>query len=521
MPLNLQSVALLSRRIRANLSQGKTGASLLAPTASSGIVRKLSNVTKLAGQATQQGGILQQVWDRAKSFVGWAGGLVKGIAFSATAIWGWAIGRFEQLKAFNWNASDKALQQMIEGQNVQLAAIWGSVVGQGLGWLAGIVVGGGIAYLCPVIGGAAFAKMVMSKTTQEAFEEVVPTLVNAIGQTVGAMVNRQFINGYINYRRLLKRAPAPLLEAIFGKDGAEFIKYVWGAEGGPDMSFNTQMDEFVESINNKALQAFVENLFDEAWDSFTEAGFIVAQEIDNAYQQHKLYGIKEDGTPRSVTLEPDTQGEEKLIFTAVPQQRLYPVVQQTLNLHRLLYNRDVGEIVGQPETEWARARPQLRQLTILFRDKPRPPWKHADGRRCRTATYTIPDVKPGLTWREIKNAADSFMWGKYRATANLNNQRQMAVYGATEAEAKAKLRELLRLSTAEVLTLSVTQEEDRPIQLKKEAIKMYPSFATLLARRNSIDATGRVTIDNRILDERVHRFALWTDKEPKNMPILQ
>jgi hypothetical protein len=521
MPLNLQSVALLSRRIRANLSQGKTGASLLAPTSSGGIIRKLKNITDLAGQTTQQGGILQRVWDKAKAFVGWAGGLVKGIAFSATAIWGWAIGRFEQLKAFNWNASDKALQQMIEGQNVQLAAIWGSVVGQGLGWLAGIVVGGGIAYLCPVIGGAAFAKMVMSRTTQEAFEEVVPTLIGAIGQTVGAMANRQLINGYINYRRLLKRAPAPLLEAIFGKDGMEFIKYVWGAEGGPDMSFNTQMDEFVESIDNKALQAFVENLFDEAWDSFTEAGFIVAQEIDNAYQQHKLYGIREDGTPRSITLEPDSQGEEKLTFTAVPQQRLYPVVQQTLNMHRLLHNRDIGEIVGQPLQEAIRARPQLRQLTIVFRDRPRPPWRHADGRRCREACYAIPDAKIGLTWREIKNVADAYMWGKYRATANLNNSRQMAVYGATEAEAKAKLRELLRLSTAEILTLSVTEEDDRPVKMKKEPTKMYPAFATLLYRRNSTDGNGRVMIDNRFLDEQVHRFALWTNDEPKNMPPLQ
>ena len=157
----------------------------------------------------------------------------------------------------------------------------------------------------------------------------------------------------------------------------------------------------------------------------------------------------------------------------VPQKLAVPFIQATLNTQRLLYNRDVGEIIGQPHSEWIKARPQLRQLTIVFRSRERPPWRHTNGKRCREASYTIPDVRKGLTWEEIKRAASPFTWGKFRATANLDNQRQMAVYGTSEAEAKKKLLQLAQLSDAKIMTISLAEEELRPAKMKKGNM---PSF---------------------------------------------
>jgi len=136
-------------------------------------------------------------------------------------------------------------------------------------------------------------------------------------------------------------------------------------------------------------------------------------------------------------------------------------------------------------------------------------------------TYSIPDAKLGLTWREIKQAANSFTWGRYRATANLNNQRQMAVYGASPAAARSKLKELLRLSTAEILTLSISEEEERDPRLRKEPTQMYPAFATLFMRRSSVDGQGRVLIDGRDLDETLIRIPLYPKDEPANLPPLR
>jgi len=180
----------------------------------------------------------------------------------------------------------------------------------------------------------------------------------------------------------------------------------------------------------------------------------------------------------------------------------------------------MGIVVGQPAASMGRANFQARQLIILFRSRPQPPWRELTGKRCREASVQIPDLKIAVSWEEIKAAASSFTWGKFRATANMDNRRQMAVYGNTAQEAENKLRRLAVLSTSQILTLSVSEEGERPTKLRKEPTIMYPAYATLINRRNTIDGEGRTSIDNQTYDEKTIRFPLWVTKEPKTLPPL-
>lgn len=518
MSLDIPVGVLLSRKIRTNAAGGKTGKTLLdAITTIDVTPRKITSLTKLKG--SDDGGIIQKVWNTAAAFAGFIGGLVKAVTFSATKIWGWVVSGINRLKAFNWNATDDELKALCDNQNVALAGLWGGVLGQGVGWVAGIGIGYGISFLCPVIGGAALARLIATKTGKEAIEEILPSLQNALTQTANALATQGLISVYTNYRRYLKNAPDAFLNTVFGADAANFIKNVWGKKGGPDMSFNHQMDEAIDNIQNKALQEFLEEFFDESWDSFCEAGFVVAHEIDNAYAQHKASQQQILGPERTIEIIPDREArEETLRLIEMPQSMAIQTVQTTLNQHRLLYNRDIGEVIGMPVASMGRANFQLRQLVIQFLSRPEPPWVELTGKRCRRVTVQIPDLKTGVSWRDIKDAASSYTWGKFRATANMDNRRQMAVYGATAQEAETKLRRLALLSTSNILTLSITQEQDRPMKLKKEATVMYPAYATLINRHNSIDGNGRTSIDNRTYDEKTIRFALWCETEPRNLP---
>lgn len=521
MSLSLTTSKLLSRVIRANVSNGLTGENVLKSSSTGAITKVKPRVIAGLTRLTQEKGalgFLNAIWNPIKALVGFVGGLIKGIAFSATKIWQWTVNAINVLKSFNWNATDTSLMQQMDGRNTALAGLWGGAIGQGFGWMVGIGVGYGISFLCPVIGGAALARTIAGKATKEAIEELLPYFRNVLMQTAGTVASNLLVSGFIQYRRLLKSAPRPLLDKIFGKDTAGFIKNVWGGEGGPDMSFNTQMDEAIESIDNKYVRAFLEEFFDEAWDGFSEAGFIIAHEIDEAYAQNRESQKKLLGPERTFEVTPDVQAPDEVIKMAdIPQKLAIPIVQQSINTHRLLYNRDVGEIIGQPYGDWLKARPQMRQLTILFYSRPNPPWRGRNGKYCKKANYTIPDVKRGLTWEEIKRAVPPFTWGKFRATANLDNQRQMAVYGATEAEAKKVLLKLAQLSDAKILTLSISEEEIRPQKLKKEPTMMFPAYGTFLARRNTLDGKGRTTIDSRTYDEEVIRFPLWGQKEPSGL----
>jgi hypothetical protein len=518
MSLSLRAVDLASRAIRSNSSRGVTGRAMLLKSAAPSVVRRISQLTQLKPKG--EGGLIEKIWNGGSGLVGFVlGGALNAIGFSASKVFGWLLGGAIHLAAFNWNATDKEFSQMIESQEIALASLWGGVVGAGIGWLVGIGIGYGISFLCPVIGGAALARAVATKAGKEAIEEMKIRVKTAVDQTAQIYARNSLVSGYVQVRSLLKKAPTELLEGVFGKNNAQFIKNFWGNEGGADMSFNTRVDNFIEKIDNKKLQAFLESLVDEVWDSFTEAGFVVAQELDNAYAQHKQANKMLLGEERTVEITLDTQApDEKLRLTKIPQTLITPILQQTINQHRLLYNRDVGQIMGMPEQSMGRASFQLRQLVVVFRSRPHPPWVELTGKRCRQASYAIPDVKTGLNWREIKAAADPYTWGKYRATANLDNRRQMAIYGASPAEAKRKLEELLRLSTAKILSLSVTEEDTRPVKLKKDPIRMYPTYATLLNRRNSLDGQGRVRLDGRVMDEESIRIPLWPQQEPRGLP---
>jgi hypothetical protein len=432
----------------------------------------------------------------------------------------WLVGRAEQLKSFNWNASEKELENMMESQNVRIATAWGTALGSTVGWLAGIAVGYGISFLCPVIGGGSLAKTVASAVSTEALGEVTRGLGAAVLQTLGAIGNNLAISGYINYRKLLKSIPNNVLEGIYGKSTAGFIKNNWGNEGQPSISFNSSMDEFVESIQDKKLRAFVDSFLQESWDSFTESGFIIAQEIDTAYAQAKRANEQSEGKRRTVRLTPDKRRKgEQLILTA-GENDLESSTLETLNNYRLIANRDVGQIVGQPAEDFVSAKPLRRQLTLVFKGKKEPPWRNGT-KRAKEISVTIPDVVVGLTWQKIKLAAKPFMWGKFRATAHLDNGRQMVVYGSSKSTAEKTLKRLILLSTAKILSLNVTEEVDKKnIAMRKEPTQVYPAYATMLVRRPTT-GEGRDFLDGSKMLEDSIRIDLWMDQEPKGIPPLK
>lgn len=505
MPLQILKTALASRTAR--------------QWATNGVVRTLNLDNSLDAANDDQGNLISRVINPVRRAAGWLWGGLQWTSIRVTNIFGWLFSGLTRLSTFNWNGTDEHLQELQRGQNLTLSAVWGSFVGQGLGWLAGIGVGYGIGFLCPVIGGAGLARSLAFSVTDEAAEELRFGLRAALVQTAETLSNNLLISGYLQYRRLLKTAPRALLERVYGAETADFIQSQWGAAGQPSLSFAEVIEERVESIDNDAVRVFVENALEEGWDSFMEAGFIIAYELDTAFSQAKQSQAAALGKQRTVILNPDARTDETVMVSG--QQALAKQsIESTLNTFRFIHNRDVGQIVGQPVNDYLRAQPQRRKLTIVFRHRQQPPWVDTDG-QIRQASYAVPDVKAGLSWRALKAAAKPYLWGEYRATANLDNGRQMAVYGASEQEAENTLMRLLTLSTAELVTLSVSQEKIRHPNLRKRPMMVYPAFAYLLVRRPSIDLQGRTDLQGNVYDSEKVRIDLWPQEEPPNVPILQ
>ncbi len=435
-------------------------------------------------------------------FITGNGWWAKLFANTVSGFFNWGMQQLTKLVTFDFNQSDKQLLSLMNAQGNRLAAIWGGLAGQVLGWTVSIALGYGVALIIPVIGGAALAKAVTAGVKVEAGKDVGSGFINAVVQTFTAVGEFALIGSYFLARRAMNR----------GKE--------W--EGGNGVwSMSALFENAVQAIPFEWVRTFVESAVDSATESFWEGGIIIAQEMDNAFDKAKADREAQRGKPRTVKLKPDRRRAETLILKG-DQLDLEEDILATMNNYRLIANRDVGQIVGMPAEDYLSAKPLRRQLTIVFKSKKEPPWKMPDGKNANQYAATIPDADLGLTWKKIKLAAKPYIWGKFRATAHLDNGRQMAVYGASKSEAEKTLRRLADLSTAKILAINVTEEvEKKNIALNKKPKTVYPAYATLLVRKPTTGEGGRNFTDGTKASEDLIRIDLWPDEEPKGLPPLK
>jgi hypothetical protein len=398
---------------------------------------------------------------------------------------------------FDWNQTDASIKAEISQNNTAIFGALGNLAGTGLVWLTSLGVASLAAIKFPVIAG----KIALA-LAEEGGEEIRGQLAQLFSTARRSLLSNWVLTEVLTQRRL----------RLFGQAPITSEREPWTIAG--------QVEKSVESIGNPQLKAFVSNFIESATEAIIEVGYVVSYALDDYYSSTKLANEGAFGEKRAVKITPDARVEGETIVLTGSQKLIQQDIQTTLATHKLVYNRDVGQIVGQPAEDWLKAGTQRRKLTIVFKSKPEPPWIIPSG-RVREVTATIPDAKVGLSWATIKAAANPWTWGKYRATANLDNGRQMAVYGASEGQAETKLRELLALSTANILTLSVTEEKDRHQNLKKDPVQMYPAYATLLIRRSTAELTGTNDLSGQNFKQEHIRLELWTETEPEGISPLQ
>lgn len=488
MGITLTRDSLLSRAVRSRI----TG---------SGLTRVLNIAPALASNQDDSsgsgGGIVQRIFGGLFSwgqrFAGFLSAIIKGVSFTASGIFSMLVSVATELSTFDWAASDNEINGMIKGNNLAIASTWGGLVGSGLGWTVGIGIGYGISVLCPVIGSAKLAQLISGKVALEALEEVGATAVSTL-QTTAALTGKSLLlAGYKRFRRLLGKNPP---------------------DSAPSWTIAGKFEEKIEGIKNEYLRAFVENAADEFFDSFVESGYIFAYELDA--QLAAARAANAGGIERTVRITPDKRTPGESLILVGPEEKLKQDVQIVLNQHRLIHNRDVGQIIGQPAEDWIRAQPQRRKMVIVFKELKQPPYSKEDGSSVRTAVYTIPDPKTGLSWEQIKKAAKAFNWGRFRYTAHLDNGRQMAVYGASPQEAEDKLQDLLALTSCRILSGAIAEEKEKATRLKKRNTRLYPATGCLVVRRDTSDDRANRPTLSAALDEEFFRFDLWPDEEPED-----
>jgi hypothetical protein len=121
------------------------------------------------------------------------------------------------------------------------------------------------------------------------------------------------------------------------------------------------------------------------------------------------------------------QGTE--IILSGNEETLKPIITMCMALAQFFNDRDIGQFVGSPLEDNARAHPHSLRMKLIWYSKKSPPYTNSMGIRMIKAEYQIPDVNhSSIDWNILKQAmggSDGYMWGRFVATVKLDNGRQM------------------------------------------------------------------------------------------------
>lgn len=435
-------------------------------------------------------------------WVNWIAGKALGfLQWSFTGILQFVFKVIGKVWNFDWTQSYEEINAEIKSNNLQIVGGLGQLLGSAGGWTASIALAGKAAIKFPVLGarvGLALA------------EEGGQTLRNQIGSflenTTEAILDNIALTVFSGYRRIG--------ELILQMRGGDPIDW----ESRDTLSFQKQTENTVEKIDNDYIKQFVRQFGDGFLDAIMDVAYVVSFTIDDHFlaTQAAVDMMETNNEPiRRVEVFPNEDNDEESIILEDSQNNVELSLNNYLSTHEVIGNRDVGVVVGQTYDEWYTLKPQSRKLVIEFRGKEKPPFLNSDGSLVQRVQIAIPNVKPGVGWSQLKQIR-KFTWGNYMARGVFKDCRQMSVWGATESEAKSTLLDLARLSSEDLIQVSVSHPEIQNPSRKKKPTLVYPAYATMLVRKTSSSGTNTTLIDGQNSAMARKRIEIWKDDPPTN-----
>lgn len=214
------------------------------------------------------------------------------------------------LLTFNWNITDKQLDEQIKQGVIAIAGQAGTLAGGALGYL-----------LCGAVPGAALLAVneplaihALAELGEEAADEIadnIAGLVNAIAQQA---MRYTFATIYKNFRHVLRPAALKIAQQMvdIGVLDQESIDKANKNKNEP-WSFAEALDDTVERIKDPIKQAYVENFWDELGDACIEAGYVVANAVDSFYAQQRIANDMFFGKERTVEILLNRDADETLV----------------------------------------------------------------------------------------------------------------------------------------------------------------------------------------------------------------
>jgi hypothetical protein len=415
--------------------------------------------------------------------------------FKFQDLWGLIVQAYFAIKYFDPNQTDEQIQKTIEANNKTLVERGADYLGEFLGFQTVRLVN------------AAIGRIFKQGDKEVPGTIKIPVLSARVGLTLAEEGNE---NAKADLKAFLNAAAATQISNAFLSFLLTARKNQWfGLQSITSAQTNGSIAEKIDQQIEKLPEFWrgaVDNFIDGFEDGLIDAGYVVSTTIDDYYEAVRAAN-RDNGPIRTIEVKPSADSDEKFILKGNQGQVSQAAMTGLQTVFPAIQNRDVGAIAAMPINETIKLSPQLRQMTITYNEHSNAPFtrKGVVGTR---AEISIPDVKAGISWKEVKATTRKFTRGNTFVQCAMDNGRQMSGYFVSESEGKQTIRELAKLSTADIDELSwraSTGEVSAGTHKKTQV--MHPQKASLIyPRRNKKKNSGP-------LGKSV-TLPIWQDAEP-------
>lgn len=353
---------------------------------------------------------------RLKGFTDFLGSAARDYLFSnfSSVVMGSAL----TLYNFDWNKTDKAIQDQIESNYAVMAGQAGRLTADGLIRWTGLGVTANVRHRYPTID-----PQVLATIDEENKEEITSSITSAIVAMRLSMQSTAMLSTYMTGRKMMGLAPD---------------------EKGQPWILSDQLEKMVESNQNKYIRSYFNGLKDQAEDAVFDLGFLVSAGVQSQYLMSQQAAKNAVGPERVVKYTPDNSEPNSYTWLSGPTENIKSAINTAKVQAVSLAQCDVGQIVAVGLDKAMKATAAQRSLTCYFYSGINGASTLTSGMRASKKELKISNVKTSTDWDKLKTFLKPIAGGAWKITAHLDDGHQLQGFFSSETEGKSYFNPIIQ-----------------------------------------------------------------------------
>lgn len=370
---------------------------------------------------------------------------------------------------FNWNQTDKQIEEAIESNNVAMAGQAGRLAASGIIRFSAIGVTKKAMTRYPKID-----PRVLMEVKEEQRDEFMAGLRGALTGMRASVQSSFFLNTFMTFRKLAGKSP--------DKPGEPWI-------------ISEEIEKSTEKIQDKYLKSFLTQFREEAEDAIMDVGYLLTAGVQTSYLMAKEAKKQNSLLEKTVKYTPDESEPGNFTFLTGDSDSIIDTVQTARAIAVTVEKKDIGEAVMVELPRAIRTEANHRILTAHYRAGVNGASTKPDGKRSTSKQFTISNVKPNLTWQKLKDTLKPVDGGPHKVICKMSDGHQLHGFFVSEAEGKKFLRSIAEtLCVGDPVEFTHISPRDNA-QLRPDPERFEVSYAKLWVPKETNDITKKKYVD--------------------------